>query len=113
MRSQLRPCFLLLNSHSYTKSVTIGYFEAWRMWLAGQQVPGDATMWFMSVRWWGRLGKVLCLVAGGTVLLDIIGPQRLRSFAEDRQQVWDIFRSLFIGRYLWGWGLRLAKWRPG
>ena len=52
------------------------------MWFAGQQVPGDAVLWFMSVRWWARAGKIATFVGGATVILDLIGPDRLRTIGE-------------------------------
>lgn len=65
----------------------IGYLEAWRLWFAGQQVPGDALLWFMSLRWWARAGKIATFLGGTTVVLDIIGPERLRKVAERRNEI--------------------------
>lgn len=48
------------------------------MWFAGQQVPGDAVLWWMSVRWWSRAGQLAAFLGGATVVLDLIGPERLR-----------------------------------
>jgi hypothetical protein len=39
--------------------VTISYLEAWRVWFSGEEVDPQAQLWFMSVRWWGRAGKIM------------------------------------------------------
>jgi hypothetical protein len=60
---------------------TISYVDAWAAWLGGGQPPGDATMGFMTIRWWGRAGKIAAFVGGATVVLDLIGPDRLREIS--------------------------------
>lgn len=59
-------------------SGTIGYLDAWATWWDGQQVDPELGLGPLSVRWWGRLGKIAAFVGGGTVVLDLIGPDRLR-----------------------------------
>jgi hypothetical protein len=71
---------LRLNDPFYTWRVTIGYLDAWRAWFSGQEVDPQARLWFMSVLWWGRAGKIAAFLGGATVILDLIGPDRLRSF---------------------------------
>lgn len=61
--------------------MAIEWAEAWRLWFGGQQPPSDAVLWFMSVRWWARAGKIAALLGGMTVILDILGPERLRGIA--------------------------------
>ncbi len=61
--------------------VTIGYLEAWGLWFSGEQPPSDAVMGFMTVRWWGRVGKIAAFIGGATVILDLIGPDRLREIS--------------------------------
>lgn len=70
-------------------SGTIGYVDAWLTWFSGQQVPGDLVLWGRTVRWWGRAGKIAAFIGGTTVILDVIGSQRLRAIAvksEERQR---------------------------
>lgn len=57
----------------------IGYVEAWGLWFGGEQLKGDAVLWFMSLRWWGRAGKLLTFLGGATVILDIVDPVKLRN----------------------------------
>lgn len=65
-------------------SGSIGYLDAWRQWLDGQQPSPDLQLGFMSIRWWGRAGKIAAFFGGGTIILDLIGPDRLRAVARDR-----------------------------
>jgi hypothetical protein len=68
-------------------SATVGYFEAWGQWFSGQQVSSDARLWFMSVRWWERAGKIAAFLGGATVVLDLIGPERLRTWVADKERL--------------------------
>jgi hypothetical protein len=81
---------------SESMRVTIGYLEAWRLWFSGQQPPSDAVLWFMSLRWWARAGKLAAFVGGATVILDLIGPERLRQFGQTRQQVHLFRQNMFV-----------------
>jgi hypothetical protein len=69
----------------YSIAVTIGYLEAWRLWFSGQQLPSDAVLWFMTLRWWARAGKIATFLGGATVLLDLAGPDRLRAVGRSRR----------------------------
>jgi hypothetical protein len=75
------PSFSASAGRFYTELVTIGYLEAWRVWFGGQEVNPHARLWFMSVLWSGRAGKIASFIGGATVILDLIGPERLRQFA--------------------------------
>jgi hypothetical protein len=77
--------------------VAIGYLEAWRTWLAGQQPSGDAVMWFMSIRWWGRAGKMAAFIGGATVILDLVGSARLKTIGRFSSEVWKESRSHVAG----------------
>jgi hypothetical protein len=61
---------------------TIGYLEAWGRWFAGQEVDPQAEFGFMSVLWWGRVGKIATFIGGLTVILDILGPWCLRELSK-------------------------------
>lgn len=52
--------------------------EAWNLWWSGQQLT-DHTLYGVSMIWLGRGGKFLSFIAGFAIILDIIGPDRLRS----------------------------------
>ena len=60
---------------------TISYVDAWAAWFGGGQPPGDAMMGFMTIRWSGRAGKMAAFVGGATVVLDLVGPDRLREIS--------------------------------
>lgn len=66
---------------------TITLLEAWGQWFSGNTVPGQAELWGVSVLWWGRIGKALAFLAGATVILDIIGPERLREWSRRKEDV--------------------------
>jgi hypothetical protein len=60
----------------------VGLLEAWRLWFSGN-LMSDSLLWgVMKILWWGRIGKVIVLAAALTIVVDIIGPERLRSFGE-------------------------------
>jgi hypothetical protein len=40
------------------------------------------TLWSVPILWWGRAGDILQFFGGITVLAEIIGPQRIRSFGQ-------------------------------
>ncbi|SMD16204.1 hypothetical protein [Lentzea albidocapillata] len=48
------------------------------IWFSGKQTSG-ATLWGLSMVWWGRAGKLLQFMAGCVVILDLVGPDRLRA----------------------------------
>ncbi|SDM55974.1 hypothetical protein [Allokutzneria albata] len=60
---------------------SIGYFEAWERWFNGDTALRDARLWRLHVLWWGRVGKLAAFFAGMALILDIIGPERLRQFS--------------------------------
>ena len=60
---------------------SVGYLEAWARWFGGDATLRDARLWGLPVLWWGRLGKSAAFLAGMTLILDIIGPERLRQFS--------------------------------
>lgn len=60
----------------------------WGRWLSGEKVDNDR-LWGRPMLWWARTGKLLQFAAGLTVVLDILGPGRLREFgARLRRQSW-------------------------
>jgi hypothetical protein len=51
--------------------------RAWQVWAEGRSASAEP-LWSETVLWWARTGKILQFAAGLTVLLDLIGPERLR-----------------------------------
>jgi hypothetical protein len=71
-----------------TSEGDVSLISAWRAWWEGSPMP-DLTVWGLRLLWWGRLGKMGEFLGGLTVLLDIIGSERLRAWGRnlrDRQQ---------------------------
>jgi hypothetical protein len=50
-------------------------------------VNSDLTLWGLPLIWWGRIGKLLSFLAGGTIILDIIGPERISDWSRTRLRV--------------------------
>jgi hypothetical protein len=50
----------------------------WSSWWAGRSTQNLYVLG-LSMLWWGRIGKYLQFLGGLTVVLDIVGPERLRS----------------------------------
>jgi hypothetical protein len=51
--------------------------RAWSSWLAGHPAGSDS-LWGISIVGWGRAGKLLEFTAGLVILVDVIGPERIR-----------------------------------
>ncbi|MDP4501055.1 hypothetical protein [Nonomuraea turcica] len=69
----------------------LGLLQAWGMWFDNVQV-NQHTIYGISILGLGRVGKVVSFIAGMTVILDIIGPDRIRQFGS-RHKRFEPFRS--------------------
>lgn len=47
-------------------------------WATGKQTSAIA-LWGLPMLWWGRIGKIMQFFAGCIVVLDLVGPDRLRA----------------------------------
>ncbi|MCF6467363.1 hypothetical protein FAF44_02900 [Nonomuraea sp. MG754425] len=56
----------------------ISYLQAWQMWLDGQSTLGNDLLGLPMI-WWGRIGKIAQFTGGCTILLEILGPERIRA----------------------------------
>jgi hypothetical protein len=52
-------------------------FETWHNWRSGHLDP-ELVLWGIRLLWWARVGKILQIIGAVTVLVDIIGPRKLR-----------------------------------
>ncbi len=81
-------------------------WDAWREWAAGNDTL-DLVLWGLEIRWWGRIGKMLQFAGALTVILDIVGPERLIAFGASLREAAP-FRGM-VGRVrrrwqpLWDW----------
>lgn len=57
-----------------------GWLDAWMAWWGGKTLIGT-TLWGIPILWWGRIGKLMQFLGGLTVVLDLIGPERLLAIA--------------------------------
>jgi hypothetical protein len=57
----------------------VDLLEAWRLWGSGQPTA-DLVLWGLPILWWGRIGKLAQFAGALTVVLDLIGPARLRAW---------------------------------
>ncbi|MGC7099414.1 hypothetical protein ACPZ19_32470 [Amycolatopsis lurida] len=55
--------------------------EAWRQWNAENPALKDMSLWGTRILWWGRIGKIAMFASGLVLLVDIIGPERMRRVA--------------------------------
>jgi hypothetical protein len=58
-----------------------GLWQAWMEWWTGRP-QSQRQLWGWQIAYWGRVGLCLQFIAGLTVLLDLIGPERLRQWGE-------------------------------
>jgi hypothetical protein len=59
----------------------VGYFEAWSQWLDHENLAAE-TLWGVEIFWWGRIGKILQLVGGLTVVAEWIGKERMKQASD-------------------------------
>ncbi|MFB9906165.1 hypothetical protein [Allokutzneria oryzae] len=74
---------LLRNSHDdavarYDHRVHVtDIVDAWFAWFSGQKLDEMTILFGWPLLYWGRLGKCLAFLGGATILLDVIGPEKL------------------------------------
>ncbi len=79
---------------------TITWWDAWALWFSGQEVPGETYMGPLTILTWGRIGKIVSLIGGATVILDLIGTERLRVYGRRTKQE-HAERIALFGRIDW------------
>jgi hypothetical protein len=74
-----------------------GLGDVLSIWFSGRQTSGS-TLWGLSMVWCGRIGKLMQFVAGFVVVLDLIGPNRLRAIGERATgQLRDFHAGIILG----------------
>jgi hypothetical protein len=54
--------------------------RAYCLWWRGTKLPEGLSLWGMSIVWWGRLGQCLQFVGSAVIIIDIVGPERVRDW---------------------------------
>ncbi|MGW4488082.1 hypothetical protein ACWEOE_30075 [Amycolatopsis sp. NPDC004368] len=88
--------------------------HAWHEWLAGHDTA-QLRVFGVTVLWWGRLGKTLEFLGGLTVVIDLLGRQRMTvvhaALRDRRQRLVDRLRRRPVpARPAREEGLRVAWW---
>ena len=65
--------------------VEVGFLDAWNLWCRGK-LDQETRLWHIPILWWGRGGKLAAFIGGATILLDLIGPDRIREFGKRVQE---------------------------
>ncbi|MEV8607307.1 hypothetical protein AB0383_05000 [Amycolatopsis sp. NPDC051373] len=79
--------------------------HAWREWFAGHDTA-QLRVFGIAVLWWGRIGKTLEFVGGLTVVIDLLGRQRMETFHASLRR-----RRRRLGRWIPRW-VRTVLRRP-
>jgi len=77
----------------YAPRVDLTLTEAWTLWWSGQQLT-EHSIHGMSVLWAARTGKLLAFLAGTTIVLDIVGSERIIRWGESIVEASLIRRTL-------------------
>jgi len=66
--------------------------EVWSLWFSGRTV-NELYLWGHTVLWWGRAGKIAEFSAALTIVIEIVGPLRLRRFGNSLHAVFTYERA--------------------
>jgi hypothetical protein len=55
------------------------YIDAWSRWLNGESVS-NFFLWNIQILWLGRIGKLVSFLSAFAIIVEIVGPTRLREF---------------------------------
>ena len=79
----------------------IGLLEAWSRWASGPNELRDARLWGLEIWWWGRIGILLSASGISGLVVDIIGPKKLREFGRKLKSKLPLHeRAKSVGRSL-------------
>ncbi|WP_433701740.1 hypothetical protein [Nocardiopsis sp. CA-288880] len=90
--------------------------DAWTLWWSGQQLT-EHSIHGMSVLWAARTGKLLAFLAGTTIVLDIIGSEKLIAWSKKAGENPRLKRIVVWTLFVLGAGVSLVfeffAWRQG
>jgi hypothetical protein len=80
--------------------------EAWLLWFAGRL--GDTyILWGIQLLWWGRIGKLLQLLAILTAVIEVVGAERLKEFGNRLHGTFSLQKLLTLvneaNTFTWFW----------
>ena len=58
----------------------MGFWEAWRHWLAGESVSQEI-LWGWKILYWGRAGKCLAFLSTVAIIAELVGHRRISRYA--------------------------------
>lgn len=67
----------------------VNLFDAWKAWIKCTSIQ-DSYLWGIKIIWWGRLGKIAQFLGGMTILVDIIGTDRVKDYAQSLKHMIDL-----------------------
>jgi hypothetical protein len=81
---------------------TLTFREIWHLWCNGE-ATSDYVMWGYKLRWWGRFGMTLQVVTTYTLLVDIIGVEKVKIFSESLMNSFTVKKALnrYVGVFHW------------
>ncbi|MGW5686469.1 hypothetical protein [Nonomuraea sp. NPDC003754] len=62
----------------------LSLFDAWAAWAGGIDIR-SRLLWGLEIYWWARIAKVATLIGGLIIILDIIGPERIQRYLDERK----------------------------
>ena len=83
-------------------SDTLPFQAVWQHWCNGESTS-DYVMWGLKLRWWGRIGMTLQVVTTYTLLVDIVGVDKLKIFSESLMNSFTVKKAFnrYIGVFRW------------
>tara|TARA_Y100001934_G_scaffold160286_1_gene191340 strand:- start:107 stop:877 length:771 start_codon:yes stop_codon:yes gene_type:complete len=88
--------------------IEVTLIEAWRCW-PGDDLTRTTRLWGLELYWWARIGKVLQTFAIVTIVLELVGPERLARFARglhgarEHTKLAALVRDTVSFQFAWVW----------
>lgn len=79
------------------------WISAWSQWLSGNPIDGSTMIGPLSLRGWGRFGRLMEVPAVAVLLFDIIGPERLRLWGDSVKHIVPADQLRTLNSRSWRW----------
>lgn len=56
------------------------WLRAWSLWWSGTKLPDNLPLWGLNIIWWNRIGQCLQFLGSAVVIIDIVGPKKVRDW---------------------------------